>query len=186
MFLHLLIWCTNNDMPMNNKSRLFPVTLQENAAGCRGRAVEVREFPCPNLHASDVGGGALFPSPIKTLDHWLDWKDFRSILYWINSLITPAGRSITFYHWGWNVSECKDGHCQTGGKLHRLSCTSNRMEGGFFKALCHKFFICIWLWGTWGRREGQSGGQIESFCSNLDPWRQIKGGLELTKTITQW
>lgn len=158
MFLYLLIWCPNNETLMNNKSGSFRMTLRGDAVGRNQRSG--KRYLC-----KFTWGFASITNYKPNNNHdWLDWKDTQSIVDWINSLNYASWMTLhalyqTDTQRGKNKS--KDGRHQTR-QLQRKSFTSNRVEGGFFKALCHKFFICIWLWGRWGKGEGQSGGKSKA------------------------
>ncbi len=119
-------------------------------------------------------------------------KRRQSIINWINSLITPARwHYFALYQWITDTqrveNRSKDGRHQRG-QLQRKSFTSNRLEGGFFKALCHKFFICIWLWGRWGKGKASRGANQKLLHKpglSEPKDRENKRGRELTEREKQ-
>lgn len=94
---------------------------------------------------------------------------------------------FAFYQWKTDTqrveNRSKDGRHQRG-QLQRKSFTSNRLEGGFFKALCHQFFICIWLWGRWGKGKASRGANRKLLHKpglSEPKDRENKRGRELTE-----
>lgn len=178
MFLYLLIWCSNNETLMNNKSGSFRMTLRGDAVG--------RDRRSGKGYLCKFTWGLASITNFKTDNNhdWLDWKDTQSIVDWINSLNYASWMTLlAFYQTDTQrgENESKDGRHQTR-QLQRKSFTSNRVEGGFFKALCHKFFICIWLWGRWGRGKASRGANRKLLHKpGLSEPKKNKRGRELTE-----